>query len=825
MHEYDNIEPLKKLKHDGKVTYAQATNRTSVYWRNTEKSWSDFLKKLSTTTRTQETIAEYNSMKKPEQSEIKDVGGFVGGYLKEGKRRKGYVMNRSMLTLDIDFADENMDEIIDMFFDNAYVVYSTHKHRAVTPRLRFVVPLKRHINGDEYEAVARKVADDIGIDYFDDTTYQPHRLMYWASTSADAEYLFRYKDAPFLDPDEVLSQYTDWTDPLEWAYSERETASYKRLADKQGDPHEKPGIVGAFCRAYDIHDVIEHFLSDVYEKYDDTRYTFIGGSTAGGLVTYEDGKFAYSHHGTDPAGGELCNSFDLLRVHKFGLQDEEVTEDTPINKLPSYKSMQKLAQNDDEVKINMMMETYEAEDEFSDMIDKDSREAKKVKYKWATMLDMDKQGKVLATTPNIGLILRHDERLAGKIAYDEFNTRMCVKGSTPWRKEDTVGYWRDADDAGLRIYLEQEHGIYNRSKTDDAVHEIALENAFHPVREYLNNLEWDGTERLDKLFIDYLGAEDSELNRSVTRKAFTAGVARVFQPGIKFDYMTTLYGKQGHGKSTILAYMGGDWFSDSLSEVTGKGAYEALQGKWLIEMAELSATKKAEVEAIKHFISKQVDSYRVAYGRHNEDFARQCVFFGTTNNPDFLRDDTGGRRFWTLSVDKNKANKPVTELKDKELVAQIWAEAKHYYEQGEKLYLPEHLEAEMNDRQASHTEDDYLEGIIEAYVNTKIPKGWRNLDVDLKRQFIQSADVEVLPPDLIPDNESDWELRDKISPVEVWCECLGNDRSKFPKAEQFRIKSALKSMKGWEPYTEGSRGRLKFGTGYDLQKAYVRDEK
>lgn len=819
MHELDNMTPLEQLKHDGKVTYAHAMSRKSNYWKNSEKSWSDFLNKLSNTTRTQESIDEYNRMKKDEQSEVKDVGGFVGGYLKEGKRRKGYVMNRSMLTLDIDFADENMHEIIDLFFDKAYALYSTHKHRPTNPRLRLVVPLKRHVDGDEYEAVARRVAESIGIDYFDDTTYEPHRLMYWPSTSADAEYYFTYADEPFLDPDEVLNSYKDWKDPLEWPYSERESASYNRLADKQGDPHEKPGLVGAFCRAYDIQDVIEHFLSDVYERYDDTRFTYIGGSTAGGLVTYENGKFAYSHHGTDPAGGELCNSFDLLRIHKFGLQDEDIPEDTPITRLPSYKAMQNLAQNDSEVKINMMAERYEdAEDEFSEYIDK---EAKKDKYKWATQLEVDKSGSVLATTTNIVLILRNDDNLKGKIAYDEFNTRMCIKGATPWNSEDTVAYWRDKDDAGLRNYLEKEHGIYNRAKTDDAVNEIALENAFHPVREYLDQLEWDGVERLDTLFIDYLGADDSELNRAVTRKAFTAGVARIYQPGVKFDYMTTLYGKQGHGKSTLLSYMGGAWFSDSLSEVTGKGAYEALQGKWLIEMAELSATKKAEVEAIKHFISKQVDSFRVAYGRHNEDFPRQCVFFGTTNNSDFLRDDTGGRRFWTISIDKNNADKDVQELRDSALVAQMWAEAKHRYNNDEALYLPANLEAEMNDRQATHTEDDYLEGIIEAFVNTKIPACWRDLDVDTKRQYIQSGNEDILPKEA---HEAEWEYRDRVSPVEVWCECLGNDRSKFPKAEQFRIKSAIKSMKGWEPYTQAVRGRLKFGKGYDLQKAYVRVE-
>lgn len=824
MHELDNVTPFEqKLKHDGKITYAFATSRKSTYWKNSEKTWGEFLNKLANTTRTKETIDEYNRMKRDEQSEIKDVGGFVGGFLKEGKRRKGYVMNRSMLTLDIDFADENMHEIIELFFDKAYALYSTHKHRPTNPRLRLVIPLKRHVDSDEYEAVARKVAESIGIDYFDDTTYEPHRLMYWPSTSDDAEYYFTYADEQFLDPDEVLAEFKDWRDPLEWPYSERESASYNRLADKQGDPHDKQGLIGAFCRAYDIQDVISHFLGDVYDQYTDDRYTYVGGSTAGGLVIYEDGKFAYSHHGTDPAGGELCNSFDLLRIHKFGLQDEDIPEDTPVNRLPSFKAMQKLAQNDSEVKINMMAERYEsdvdAEDEFAELIDKD---AKRDKYKWATMLEMDKSGNVLATTTNIGLILRHDDRLIDKIAFDEFNGRLCVLGATPWLPENTEQrYWVDSDDSGLRNYLEQEHGIYHRSKTDDAVQQIALEKTFHPVREYLNGLEWDGVERLDTLFIDYVGVEDTELNRAVTRKAFTAGVARIYQPGIKFDYMTTLYGGQAQYKSTILRKMGGAWFSESLSSVTGKEAYEALQGTWLIEMAELAATKKAEVEAVKHFISKQVDSFRVAYGRHNEDFPRQCVFFGTTNKIDFLRDETGGRRFWTLAVDKSKATKAIGELDDPALVGQMWAEAKQRYKEGETLYLPEHLESLMTERQAVHTEESVYQGIVEEFIDKPIPYDWRELDIDTKRTYMQTGDKELL---LKSYNDEDFEYRDRICATEIWCECLGKDKGNFPRQSQVELKTVLKSLKDWQPYTGNNRGRLGFGDGYGAQKAYVRKE-
>ncbi|EOR32256.1 hypothetical protein S091751_2432, partial [Staphylococcus aureus subsp. aureus 091751] len=211
-------------------------------------AWSDFMQKLAQTVRTKEDLTEYNKMSKSEQADIKDVGGFVGGYLKEGKRRAGQVMNRSMLTLDIDYAAQDMTDILSMFYDFAYCLYSTHKHREISPRLRLVIPLKRNVNADEYEAIGRKVADIVGMDYFDDTTYQPHRLMYWPSTSNDAEFFFTYEDLPLLDPDKILNEYVDWTDTLEWPTSSREESKTKRLADKQGDPileSEEEGTVVA----------------------------------------------------------------------------------------------------------------------------------------------------------------------------------------------------------------------------------------------------------------------------------------------------------------------------------------------------------------------------------------------------------------------------------------------------------------------------------------------------------------------------------------------------------------------------------------------------
>lgn len=803
-----------RLVHDGTVSIATASSRTSKKWANQELMWSDFLAKLSTTVRTKETSAEYRSFPKSQQDKIKDVGGFVGGRLKGGIRKAENLFTRSILTLDIDYGEEGMADIIDMLFGSAYAVYSTHKHTTENPRVRFVAPLSRAVTAEEYVAVGKKVAEQIGIDYFDDTSYQPHRLMYWPSTSSDAEYVYTHVDAEWLDPDEVLAKYIDWRDPLEWPTSSRQQLDHKKLADKQGDPHDKPGLIGAFCRTYSIEDAIETFLSDRYEKFQDGRYTYVDGSTAGGLIIYEDGKFAFSHHGTDPTSNQLVNAFDLVRLHLYGVRDEDTDAGTTVTRLPSYAAMRDLAQKDENVKEELSREQMESALEEFDEIEVDEETARD--YKWTRGITRDKNGEIEVTVPNVVLVLENDPLLKDKVATNAFSNRLMLRGSVPWRKIEHAENWTDADDAGLRNYMEQVYQIYNRNKTEDAVKVISEKHRFHPVRDYLDTLTWDGVNRLETLFVKYLGAEDSELNRTITRKAFAATVARIYRPGIKYDYMVTLYGAQGIGKSMIINRMGRGWFSDSLTTVSGKEAYEALQGAWIIEMGELAATKKAEVEAIKGFISKREDRFRVAYGRHTEDFPRQCVFFGTTNDATFLKDKTGGRRFWPITVHADKVQKHWSTLTDGD-IDQLWAEAKHYFKEGEPLFLPERLEAEMRETQEAHTEESPWSGLVQEYLDTLLPEDWEELDLYDRKEFLSSFDE-------LTEGKEGTVLRDRVCALEVWCECLGNEAKRFSPMDRREINDILRNMKGWKTYDGNQRGTLRFGKIYGLQRAYMRVE-
>lgn len=796
-----------KLEHDGTITIAVGKSRKETNWKNRQMLWSDLAKKLSQTIRTAETFEEYRKAKKSEQDNIKDVGGFVGGTLSGGRRKADAVAWRHLLTLDADYVKGDFWASIEAMFDYACLIYSTHSHTSKNPRIRLVIPLSRPITPDEYQAVSRKVAADLGIDFFDDTTYQAHRLMYWPSSSRDAEFIFEIQDAEWLNPDDVLARYEDWTDPSYWPESSRVKQSRERMADRQGDPHEKPGMVGAFCRTYSIDEAIATFLKDVYKKEQDGRYSYIPGSTSGGLVLYQDGKFAYSHHGTDPVSGQLVNSFDLVRIHKFGVRDEDAQEGTPINRLPSYLAMQEFAAKDKNVKKQLGIERLqEASSEFDvvEILENDND--------WMEDLETHhRSGIILSTRNNALIVLENDPNLKGKIVFNEFTHRPYILDDLPWENAKAGQNWSDNDESALFHYLESVYGIDSPGKVRDALGVVMKRHRYHPVHNYLDGLVWDGIDRLDTLLIDYLGAEDSDYVRAVTRKALTAAVKRIYEPGAKFDYMLTLIGPQGVGKSYILNKLGGEWFSDSLTNVQGKEAYEQLQGVWIIEMGELTATRKADNEAIKHFLTKRVDSFRVAYGRQVSDFPRQCIFIGTTNDYTFLRDRTGNRRFWPVEVHENEPKLSIWKDLSKEEVDQIWAEAKEYYLAGEKLYLTGKLEEEAKKRQEQHREEMPMFGVIKEYLEKPLPVDWNEWELSRRKMYLD---------DEFDSYEGDTVERDRVCALEIWVEVFNGDRNNFKTIDARNINDIMREMPGWIR----AKSTMRFGNIYGTQKGYVREK-
>lgn len=795
-----NLEDYKlKLKHDGQIQISTGKNRFETNWKNRKILWSSLVAKLKTPVATQETYAEYKKYGKPEQDKIKDVGGFVGGALSGGHRKAGSVATRQVLTLDADFAPVDFFDSLEILADYACCVYSTHKHSPEMPRYRLLIPLDREVTPDEYEAIGRKIAEEIGIDFFDDTTYQASRLMYWPSVSSDGVYYYNYIDNPFLSADKILKQYPDWTDTSYWPESSRAAKIRKKQADKQGDPFEKPGLIGAFCRTYTVPEAIERFIPEAYVKCDmPNRYTYTGGSTAAGLVIYEDEKFAYSNHATDPASGRLCNAFDLVRLHRFGEADDEVTADTETTKLPSYKAMLELVQADEPTKIQLSSEKIEAaRDEFEDITD------------WLGKLEYNKRGELENTLSNLLLILKNDENLKG-IVFNQLSDGMEIRGEVPWKHPSK--FWRDADDAQLISYIDLAYGTFSARNYEIAVAKVTDDRSYHPIRTFLDNLpEWDGGKRLDTLLIDYLGAKDNEYVRAVTRKTLVGAIARVLNPGCKYDTMLVLNGPQGIGKSTLISKIGGEWFSDSLhlSDTKDKTAAEKLQGYWILEIGELAGLRKAEVDTLKGFISKQNDIYRASFGRRATPHLRQCVFIGTTNAENgYLRDVTGNRRFWPVKV-PGGGYKRVWDITTGEL-QQIWAEALTYYRKKESIYLDDELSELAEVEQKNAMESDEREGIIREYLEMLLPENWDELNIYERRNFLNGDEFEA-------GRQEGTIRRDRVCIAEIWCECFSKEKGNLKRQESNEIAAIMAKMEGWKKSEASIRFRL-----YGVAMGYVR---
>lgn len=765
------------LHHDKALDVALGNSRKTKTWKNKALQWSELLTRLEKETRTSETVAEYKAMGRDQQSDIKDVGGFVGGYCNNGSRSD--IRHRSILCLDADFADADLWPDWELLYGNAAAVYSTHKHTPEKPRLRLVVPLARNVTPDEYQAIGRRVAEVLGIDKFDDTSYQPQRMMYWPSCSQDGAYFFRYTDAPLLDPDAVLATYHNWADVSSWPTSSREAEQPKKAASKQKDPLEKGGLVGAFCRAYyPIQEAIAAFVP-AYQPCDEpNRYTYTEGSTAAGVVIYEDGKFSYSFHGTDPASLQTVNAWDLVRLHLFRDLDADCAPDTPASSRPSYKAMTKLASEDKRVTAQVVEDR--AAEALADFAEETPDEGE---TNWREKLRLTDRGGIAQTIENVVTILRYDPKLAGSLALNEMEHNIVARRDLPWRKVRGTSQWVDADDAALRYYLERVYGIASKDRIFDAVNVVASENKFHPVRDYLDTCTWDGVPRVETLLIDYLGAEDNAYTRAVTRKALAAAVARIYRPGCKFDYMLTIRGRQGLGKSALIAKLGGKWFSDSFTTLQGKDAYEQVQGVWIMEVGELAGMRKAEAETIKLYISKQVDRFRPAYGRRTREFPRQCIFIGTTNETQFLRDATGNRRFWVVDLPNTSPANVWDELDD-ELVRQIWGEAVQIWHKGEKLYLSHELEEEARRIQEIYEEEDPRRGVIETYLEHLLPEDWEDMDLYSRREWLQNSDTGTVK-------------REIVTAYEIAVEALGYSPERLERRVTYEIRSIMQQIKGW----------------------------
>lgn len=776
--------------------------------------------RLGRPTRTQETLSEYLHMSKPVQDDIKDVGGYVGGLLRDGVRSTRNVSNRSIVTLDLDNAGDSklcdiMAAIADATPGAAYVVHSTHKHREGCCRLRYVGFLSRPVFSDEYQAVARKIASMSNIEWFDDTTYEPARLMYWPSVSMDADFVYvntlEDGDATLIDVDAVLATYGQddaWKDSTLWPTSSRQQTVILREMGRQQNPLEKGGLVGAFCRVYDIHSAVESYLSDIYRR-DGNRYTYLEGSTAKGVAVYgmdrDDTRalWVYSNHATDPANGMLCNAFDICRVHKFGVMDDRSKPDTPTHKLPSYKAMLDFAKGIKAVVVEEALTLFpdDGEDDHAETLFAEMGVLKEEAPKtdeprddtWKIKLLRNKDNSVAGNFPNACEFIEHDENLSGLVWYNEFSGQLEHMKKRAWCDEDT---------SSVRKYLAGKYEItFSKNDTQDAIDYIGFKKRnYHPVKEYLQSVNgtWDGVPRAERLWIDYLGEEDNAFTREAARCWLMAACTRIWEPGYKFDNVPVISGAQGAGKSTMCRVMAKGWFGE-LASFDDQKAVEQMRLCWIMELAEMAANNRHEIEEQKRFISAKSSRVRLAYRRNSAEYKRQCVFIGTTNQSEYLKDHTGNRRWWPLIC-----HLPMIDTRRlKSEMDQIWAEVMDLCADPDATTeLSNEARVIAMSRQQDTMVTDSWEGIIAEWLS--LPANKHRYDQDW------SEAANALP------GEAGMERRDRVCVQEIWQDCLGGRKTDLKKVDANRIGAIVDKLAEWNRVST-----CRFGVRFGRQKGWL----
>ena len=764
---------------------------------------------------TAEKFADFMNMDKNEQMDVKDQGGFLAAVSTNCSRKKEAVVARTMLVLDLDDADVTTLETIKA---NAFCklwVHSTRKHTTEKPRYRLIVPLVHHVNGEEYEPLARFFASEMNIlEACDPAGFRTAQLMLWPTVSCDMVASFVFYEAPceeLLDPAKFLAKF-EADNIAKWP---RKSAEIKKVIREvkansgDEDPRKKVGVIGAFCRAFTVEEAIIRFLSDIYEQSSVAgRFDLIVADSVGGLAIYDE-IFAYSFHSKDEAAGKLLNAYDLVRIHRFGMLDEDAKPGTPFSRLPSNVEMAKFALAIPEVRDNIIVQD---DDEWT------------IPQNVKSRLEFNSFGKVKHTLANVMAIIENDEKLSG-ICYNAFTNKLIVKQDVPWRKGE--GEFTDYDIAGLAAYLSRYYKLEVSERTlMNALKNNAFTRVHHPVREWLSKLEpWDGVKRLEMYLINYLGAVDNVYVRFVSKVILIASIVRIMVPGTKFDIVPVLVGPQGCGKSTIFAKLFGSWFNDSLTlgDLRDKSAIEKIGGVLCMEIAELSGMAKAEIEIVKAFFTRQVDRCRPAYGRSVVELPRQCVFVATTNQTDgFLRDSTGNRRFAVVKVNGDTKLHP-WDLSDND-VKQIWAEAYACYQEGHyKLYLEGEIKAAAEAEQKAYLVYDERKGLVENYLAKPIPKNWLKLSDDARIGFLRSG----LPMDGIEgthgnatsrDFQEPFVLRDRVSNMEIYVECFGKKTAEISRKDSSEIAQIMASIGGWIP-----SGEI-YMTPYGKQRYYVRTE-
>lgn len=864
-------EVLRGRGRTRRLCIGMSTHITLSRLKFAEKTWPEMVTILKKVKRSAESSEEYFRADKDTKHKIKDLGNFVLGKFVDDHRLASKCVFRDAITLDMDDLPVAFDwktEVQNALEGYAFLAYTTFSHTENAPKIRILIPTDRAMSPEEYEPVARLVAEKIRIDSTDPISFVVAQAMFWPGCPKDGsvEFLESPEGSEFIPVEDLLDEYLDWKDQSEWPFGAHENRrGVNNLGKKAQDPREKNGVIGAFCRIYGIRAAVENWLSDVYLPGDsESRYTYASGSTSNGAVIYgeddQDDLFLYSNHSTDPCGQQLVNAWDLVRIHLFGHLDSGTAESIPVNRRPSTKEMIQFAKDLDEVTVEWAKSRrpvvgFDDITEELDQIEPESSEKAEDKpdlpvdrayfdlgpnplglYDDAPDMMMDTRPRVadpsksgdspewlgdvtslLSMTggqdpafnarslDNLVKILSRDRYLAGAIRYNQFSsTKVITKNILGIEIENPI-FGKPIEDVfylQVKLYIERVYGMMpSTTLVQEAIHVVALNRPFNPVKDALNSEKypWDGVCRIDEWLIEYLGAEDNELNRAIGRKFWIQLVQRALNPGHKCDHMIVLEGPQGIGKSTILRTVAMGFFTDALGlGMEDKEIIEVTRAALIAEIAEMSVRRKSVIEHTKHLITRQTDRARLAYAREAQDFPRTFVLAGTTNDTDYLEDHSGNRRFWPVWTTKADVSRI------KPVVWQMYREAQAYVEAGEVNYLSEPgLIADLTARQRRSTFDSGNTAAIIEWLNTPIDENYWDR-----------------PVGSMEDLNAKKVMRDKVHPKEIWVQALGESPNRYNKAAARLVTLEMSRVPGWVK----SEKCMRFGRRFEYGRGYVRGD-
>ena len=783
---------------------ATADSRLSRRWKSGQTTWGRLTDKLRIPHKLNVTAAAYRAASVDERHALKDCGGWVAGQSVSGSRKKSDITGSRILRLDMDAAPVEWHEVVRAALEGlVWAAHTTASHTPEKPRVRVLVPVSRDLTADEYEYLARSLAERIGAEYWPDaTTWRRNQMVFWPTVTSGGEFLFAEGTGKVFDVDAYLAGRPDWEDISTWPMSEE---GARRPGTEAEDPREKRGWVGAWCRTYDLHQAIDELLPGIYTRGDTPdRYSFASGSTRNGLVVYGEGRWAYSYHSiSDPAAGQLLNSWDLVRIHLYGHLDEAFVGPPGSTKAPSSRMMLKLAEEDSAVKELVARERIADAAEFG-VVEGD---APVDSVKMLTRMTLAADTYPEKTHGNLCLILRYDPRFSGVVRFNIMTGAVESTGKWPdieklaetkpsKRKSNTL---TDAQSSRLRCALEK---VYRRDWTStgiyEAVTDVAEDAAYDPLLQELDATAWDGVKRLDMWLSDYCGAEDSEYTRQVSRKFLVQAVSRARIPGVQADHMLLLHGIQGAKKTSLCRALAlrDEFFAELVKGTSAKEAEETAAGVWIVEMGEMDWSTNSDAATLKSFVSRRDERHRHPHEKWAETTFRRCVIIGTANKKEILKDSTGNRRFW--SIDVSDAGLDLDGLRG--VVRQLYAEADVLRIAGEHMWLEGEAAAAAVIVQEAHRQVDEWEVLIANWLDKPV-----------------SEDVYDRYGDYVP-TAAPERPRTRVCIQEILTDCLGVKPAQQTREIRYRVGGCLRTVVGWEQ----AKSTLLFGKRFGMQKGWVK---